>query len=496
LSFADEARIAFGNLADFAGDMVEPTIRVGVTGLSRAGKTVFITALVHALTRGGRFPMFEAQTEGRIASAAIKAQPDPAVPRFAIEDHLGTLTGVARTWPESTRQISELRLRIGFDSAKFLKRNLGRGQLTLDIVDYPGEWLLDLALIGKDYETWSRETLVLAGAETRAPLAKDWRSHLQTLDPNGPEDAVAARTSSELFRSYLISCRDERVSLSTLPPGRFLMPGDLDGSPALTFAPLPEVGEAPKPGSLHALMASRYDAYKTHVVLPFFRNHFARLDRQIVLVDALAALNAGPNAVQDLERALSDILVAFRVGSKSIIGDLIGRRIDRLLFAATKADQLHHANHPRLEAILRRLVDRGIAHAGDTGAEVDVMALAAIRATREATVTQNGSALDCIVGTPEPGQTVAGRTFDGTSEFAYFPGDLPSDPDQIFDPSGKAYRGLEQAGAGDSGADTTDLRFLRFRPPLVEMADGGLPGPLPHIRMDRALQFLLGDRLS
>ena len=38
---------------------------------------------------------------------------------------------------------------------------------------------------------------------------------------------------------------------------------------------------------------------------PFFRDHFARLDRQIVLVDALAALNAGPDAVRDLERALA-----------------------------------------------------------------------------------------------------------------------------------------------------------------------------------------------
>ena len=49
------------------------------------------------------------------------------------------------------------------------------------------------------------------------------------------------------------------------------------------------------------MMERRYEAYKDVVVRPFFRDHFARLDRQIVLVDALAALNAGPDAVQDLE---------------------------------------------------------------------------------------------------------------------------------------------------------------------------------------------------
>ena len=42
------------------------------------------------------------------------------------------------------------------------------------------------------------------------------------------------------------------------------------------------------------MMERRYEAYKTHVVRPFFRDHFARLDRQIVLVDALARAQLGP----------------------------------------------------------------------------------------------------------------------------------------------------------------------------------------------------------
>jgi uncharacterized protein len=53
--------------------------------------------------------------------------------------------------------------------------------------------------------------------------------------------------------------------------------------------------------SLYAMLERRYEAYKDIVVRPFFRDHFARLDRQIVLVDTLRALNAGPAAVADLE---------------------------------------------------------------------------------------------------------------------------------------------------------------------------------------------------
>ena len=62
------------------------------------------------------------------------------------------------------------------------------------------------------------------------------------------------------------------------------------------------------------MMERRYEAYKDVVVRPFYREHFARLDRQIVLVDALAAFNAGPDAVKDLESALAAILGSFRTG--------------------------------------------------------------------------------------------------------------------------------------------------------------------------------------
>ena len=41
------------------------------------------------------------------------------------------------------------------------------------------------------------------------------------------------------FTAYLRASRADMHALSTLPPGRFLMPGDLEGTPALTFAPLP-----------------------------------------------------------------------------------------------------------------------------------------------------------------------------------------------------------------------------------------------------------------
>jgi uncharacterized protein len=480
----EEARLSARALVDYGEHFFNPTVRLGVTGLSRAGKTVFITALIHGLTRGGRFPVFEPFATGRIARARLEPQPDDAVPRFDYENHVRTLIE-QREWPNSTVDISELRLVIDYQ-----RHNGADRTLTLDIVDYPGEWLLDLPLLNKSYEQWSAESLALSREGPRAALAAPWHAQLVTLNAGGREDEQAALASARLFTDYLRACRDERFAMSLLPPGRFLMPGNLAGSPALTFAPLdlPADGTAPE-GSLWAMMIRRYEAYKAVVVRPFFRDHFSRLDRQVVLVDALAAFNAGPEALHDLEAALAGILDCFRIGRSTILSSLFRPRIDRILFAATKADHLHHSSHDRLEAVLRRTVAKAATRAEYSGATIDVIALAAVRATREATVARGREKLPSILGTPAASEIANGETFDGNTEVATFPGDLPDDPEQLFAGEG-AFRGLSSASA-----EKTDFRFLRFRPPQLDSRDA--EGPvLPHIRLDRALQFLIGDKLQ
>src|SRR5690606_36217017 len=228
-----------------------------------------------------------------------------------------------------------------------------------------------------------------------------------------------------------------------------------------------------------------FEAYKTHVVKPFFREHIARLDRQIVLVDAMQAINAGPEAVADLERALTEILECFRPGRGNFLTSFFSRRIDRILIAATKADHLHHESHDRLQAIVRRLTERAIARADFSGATVDVVAMAAVRATREGTVKHGREILPVIIGTPLAGETINGETFDGNTETAIFPGDLPEKPHLIF-----------KASHGPSDPDEQMIRFVRFRPPKLERTAEGVTLSLPHIRLDRALQFLLGDYLA
>ena len=477
-TITDETRLVLSNLGDRTLGLVSPTVRLGVTGLAHAGKTVFITALVHNLIHGGRLPLFKSYASGRVAGAALEPQPDDAVPRFDYEQHVNALLST-RIWPESTRQISELRLTVRYESASFFGRALGSGKLHIDIIDYPGEWLLDLPLLGKSYAEWSNEAVAKAGTAQHCALAAAWLARLAAADPAAAENETTARELASAFTAYLRALRTAEGAVATEPPGRFLMPGDLDNSPALTFSPLNNIRSAPH-GSLARMMERRYEAYKNVVVRPFFRDHFARLDRQIVLVDVLSALNGGPGAVAELEAALAGVLACFRLGRTGWLSGLVSRRIDRILFAATKADHLHHGDHDRLEAILGRIVARAAESAKFAGAKVEVLAVASVRSTKEASVTTTGETLPSIIGTPLPTERIDGRVFDGATEVALFPGDLPKDTGDVF--STQAPRG--------------DVRFVRFRPPKLERTAEGLTLSLPHIRLDRALEFLLGDKLA
>ena len=172
-------------------------------------------------------------------------------------------------------------------------------------------------------------------------------------------------------------------------------------------------------------------------------------------------------------------------GHTNSLTSWFSRRIDRVLVAATKADQLHHQSHDRLEAIVSRLVTQATDRAGYSGAEIGVLALAAVRATKEGKAGPGKNALPLIIGTPQPGETINGETFDGETRTGIFPGDLPESADLFF----------EQASAQGAN-EHPQLNFVRFRPPAIEKTANGVSLSLPHIRLDRAFEFLFGDWLA
>jgi len=456
-----------GAVASVSEVFFEPVVRVGVTGLSRAGKTVFITAVVANLLARGRMPQLRAEAQGRIEAVYLQPQPDLTLPRFDYEAHLAALTGDDPRWPASTRAISELRLSFRVRPSGLLAGFGGPRVIHVDIVDYPGEWLLDLGLLEQSYEAWSEATLERLAKRAEAA---DYVARARAEDGALRLDEARVRDLAARFTAYLAAARDlGRVDCT---PGRFLLPGDLAGSPVLTFAPLPKPATTGR-GSMWREMDRRFEAYKARVVTPFFRDHFARIDRQIVLMDVLGAIHQGPRAVEDLRRTMAEVLSAFRPGRNGWLSGLFGgRRVERLLFAATKADHLHHVQHPALTAITVAMLAEAKARADFAGAKTAALSLAALRATVEDVVERDGARLPCV----------RGRLLASGKQAAMFPGLLPTDPARLLSP---AREGAERWLDAEFG-------LMSFAPSRLTLKPG--EGP-PHIRLDRAVEFLIGDRL-
>ena len=447
--------------------LFEPEIRLGVTGLSRAGKTVFITSLIANLMDRGRMPQLQGAAHGNIKSAYLRPQPDDTIARFDYETHLAAMTGPEPHWPQSTRTISELRLSLKVQPGGLIGTFSGPRTVHLDIVDYPGEWLLDLGLIDKSFAEWSEDSLERAATRD---ASQSYRDLLEKTDTSAKLEEPKAQELAASYTAYLHDIREAGFSDAT--PGRFLLPGELDGSPVLTFAPLPKPDSQPR-NSLYREFERRYEAYKSKVVKPFFRDHFSRIDRQVVLVDALGAIHAGPQALDALRRSMVDILQAFRPGRSSWLGSILfGKKVEKILFAATKADHLHHAQHGRLTGIMEALLRDAKDRADFAGAQTSAMSIAALRATVEQQMDHEGDTLD----------VVRGALLSTGKQAAFYPGDLPSDPSKLIGP----------ARDGDAKWLDADYSVMAFKPAEIELKVGDGP---PHIRLDKAAEFLIGDRL-
>ena len=114
--------------------------------------------------------------------------------------------------------------------------------------------------------------------------------------------------------------------------------------------------------------------------------------------------------------------------------------------------------------MLRRAVAKAADRAEYAGAAIDVVALSAVRATREAQVARGREKLPSIIGTPAPGETANGEAFDGETEVATFPGDLPADPEELFN-------------GGFRGLSSTRFRTGRFPLPALPAAAAGARRP-------------------
>ncbi len=463
-----------GNEAnDIINRSLDKHVSLAVTGLSQSGKTAFITSLVNQLINEGHgqpLTFFDTSHQGRFIGAKRIAQKNLHIPRFDYDGGMQRLTAHPPTWPEPTSNISELRLAIRYYANDSLL-NFGRDMRTLylDITDYPGEWLLDLPMLEQSYQQWSEHITELLQSEPRKSLSEAFLQRVAELDPFAPVDENLLADLAEQYTELLHQFRYQQ-GLSVIQPGRFILPGEHKGAPVLQFIPFPffatldlskykNADEHTMIGMLHA----RYRRYRDDIVGDFYKNHFARFDRQIILADCLTPLNNGHHAFTDLQYALSLIMDSFRYGNANILARLFSPKIDRLLFAANKADHVTSDQHQQLVELLERLVVKAKKQLTYDAIKMKSLAIASIKATEQGKTEYQGKQL----------QVVKGQRLDNGEKITLFPGSVPERPPnkQLWPEQG--------------------FNFVSFAPPNDLHEDISLP----HIRLDHVLQFLLGDKL-
>jgi hypothetical protein len=212
-------------------------------------------------------------------------------------------------------------------------------------------------------------------------------------------------------------------------------------------------------------MAERFETYKRQVVTRFYEDHFRHYSRQVVLVDVLRALLAGRDAFDDTRLAIDAILDSFRYGHGGVLAKLLfGSRIDKVLFAATKADHVPDIQRDHLAALLRNMAAFPALDVKSSNAQLEVTALASVISTAEDSQEIEGQQVQVVVGRPVGAQR----------QSKFFVGNVPIRPPRA-DAWGKPF-----------------LNVPVFEPPAID------PSPvegIPHINLDLALEFLLGDRL-
>src|SRR5499426_1546787 len=93
------------NLGELAGGA---TVALAVTGLSRSGKTVFVTSLIHNLLscahNPNRMPLLGVVGERRLIAATIAGDSANRLPQFPYHDNIGKMA--IPDWPARTEGLS------------------------------------------------------------------------------------------------------------------------------------------------------------------------------------------------------------------------------------------------------------------------------------------------------------------------------------------------------------------------------------------------------
>ena len=345
--------------------------RIGVVGMYRSGKTVFMTSLINHLERHDpdRFPL----GKKRIRLGNFNPLPvEDGFRAFDYESHRHSLVSLQR-WPTKTRMARQFRFNLTRSDWRYTL-------MDLTLTDLPGERLADIRIAKNSYESWSDEICGLFSTEPE--YLAHAQGYIKTLAKAANQDSNPDQ--DEILHAYRLALA--RACLSYLPvitPSSFLLgpQGDYCGQRdekgmAQTryvgvdkdnqFAPLSKEVRKKHPG-LAGLFKRRYEHYRRSVVAPT-AHWLAQCNELVVLLDITTILAGGLGMYHGALALIEDLITYVDPGRGMLgqfasgllkplsAGHLTLPGITRIAFVASKADKVHASDRQKLLSLLRAMV--------------------------------------------------------------------------------------------------------------------------------------------
>ena len=123
-------------------------ICLGITGLSQSGKSTFVTSLIDQLInyKTSSLSGFAPVLEKRLMGVKLLPLSNKNINNFPYQESITGLKKQYPVWPSSTTDISGCVLELKLEKATTPLNPVSKEHfsLSIEIRDYPGEWLLDL----------------------------------------------------------------------------------------------------------------------------------------------------------------------------------------------------------------------------------------------------------------------------------------------------------------------------------------------------------------
>lgn len=339
-----------------AGDWFSrETHRFTITGLSRSGKSMLFTSLMTILKYRSEEQYQCLPLLKRLPVELVDAmwlEPLDDFPMFPIEEHIASLE--KGEWPAPTEDVYGFKMVVRLrQTSQFKKYVFPYTQIVFEFIDYPGEWITDLPMLGKTYAQWSDSSLAQQLTEPQRFYAQKWHSTLEKFDFDVPPEGAAANELVIAYREYLLKAKAAGIAM--LQPGSFLLDGSGFDWRGQGFTPLPSKISSDIDHPWTKYFSQQFAHFQSSWLQPLRESTFRESDKQIILIDLFEGLNHSRQHLAQLKETLSHLADVFVYGESSWFAKTVLRKkeIGKVAFVATKSDLIPEGYKPQLLSLLK-----------------------------------------------------------------------------------------------------------------------------------------------